>query len=78
MATPAAGLQQQLNESLAAEGIEIQGRVTAEYAEILTPEALRFLAKMAREFEPTRRELLDRRVARYEEIKAGRLPDFLP
>ena len=77
MATSAVSLQQKLNESLAAEGIELRGRVTAEYAEILTPEALRFLAKMARQFEATRRELLDRRVARYEEIKAGRLPDFL-
>ena len=78
MATSAVSLQQKLNESLAAEGIELRGRVTAEYAEILTPEALRFLAKMARQFEATRRELLERRVARYEEIKAGKLPDFLP
>ena len=70
--------QQELNQSVAAEGIELRGRVSAEYAEILTPEALRFLAKMARRFEPARRRLLARRVARYEEIKDGKLPDFLP
>ena len=31
--------------------MEVLGRVTAEYAEIVTPAALQFLAKMARKFE---------------------------
>jgi malate synthase len=46
--------------------------------EILTPEASRFLTKLAREFEPRRRELLQRRQTRQKEIDAGEMPDFLP
>jgi malate synthase len=45
--------------------------------EILTPEASRFLTKLAREFEPRRRELLQRRQIRQTEIEAGVMPDFL-
>jgi malate synthase len=45
--------------------------------EILTPEASRFLTKLAREFEPRRRELLERRQTRQKEIDAGVMPDFL-
>ena len=45
---------------------------------ILTPEARRFLTKLAREFEPRRRELLQRRQARQRQIDAGVMPDFLP
>ena len=78
MAVPALSLRQQFNKSLVDDGIQLQGRVTAEYAEILTPEALRFLAKLARRFESTRLELLGNRLKRYEEIKDGKPPDFLP
>ena len=46
--------------------------------EILTPEASRFLTRLAREFEPRRRELLERRRTRQMEIDAGALPGFLP
>ena len=46
--------------------------------QILTPEASRFLSKLAREFEPRRRELLQRRQIRQREIDAGALPGFLP
>src|SRR5246127_3881643 len=45
---------------------------------ILTPHASRFLTRMAREFEPRRRELLERRRTRQMEIDAGALPGFLP
>ena len=45
---------------------------------ILTPEARRFLTKLAREFESRRRELLQRRQARQRQIDAGVMPDFLP
>jgi len=45
--------------------------------QILTPEARRFLTKLAREFEPRRRELLQRRQTRQREIDAGAMPDFL-
>ena len=45
--------------------------------QILTPEATRFLTKLAREFESRRRELLQRRQTRQREIDAGKMPDFL-
>jgi len=46
--------------------------------DILSSRALDFLAALARRFEPERRRLLERRVARQKELDAGRLPDFLP
>jgi len=45
-----------------ADGVEILGDVTPAYSEILTPEAMRFLAKLARRFEATRQERLAARV----------------
>jgi malate synthase len=45
---------------------------------IFGPEANAFLQEMARKFEPRRRDLLARRVARQHEINAGKMPDFLP
>ncbi len=60
------------------EGVAINANVTAEFAEILTPEALGFLAKLQREFGPTRAKLLAKRVERQREIDAGKFPDFLP
>lgn len=53
-------------------------KVPQEFAEILTPEALAFLADLAREFEAERRTLLQVRVQRQAEIDAGKTPDFLP
>ena len=46
--------------------------------EILTPEAMRFIEALAREFEPRRRELLERRKTRQQQIDWGLMPDFLP
>jgi malate synthase len=59
-------------------GIEISGRITPEYAQILTPEALAFVAKLQRAFGGRRNELLALRVARQADFDAGKLPDFLP
>ena len=59
-------------------GVAITGPITADYATILTPEALAFVAKLHRQFEGRRQELLARRQARQKEFDAGRLPDFLP
>jgi malate synthase len=39
---------------------------------------MNFVAKLAREFEGRREELLAKRVQRQQEIDAGKLPDFLP
>ena len=57
--------------------MEIKGPVSAQYAEILTPEACAFLAGLFTMFEGRRRELLAARVARQAEIDSGVLPDFL-
>src|SRR5262245_20216460 len=59
-------------------GVEVLGSMDPAWVPILSPDALAFLAKLARAFEARRRELLDRREARQAEILAGRLPDFLP
>jgi len=58
--------------------IEVRGPVTAEQTRILSPEALAFLLELSRNFEPQRRELLQKRIQRQIEIDGGKLPDFLP
>jgi malate synthase len=59
-------------------GIEITGRITPEYAQILTPEAVALAVKLQRAFGPRRADLLARRARRQAEFDAGTLPDFLP
>ena len=59
-------------------GIEVSGQISPQFAEILTPQALSFVAKLARKFEPRRRELMSARAARQVEFDGGLLPDFLP
>src|SRR5678810_556713 len=59
------------------EGVSISGQITPEFARILTPEAIAFVALIHRQFEPRRQELLARRAARQKEFDAGALPDFL-
>jgi malate synthase len=61
-----------------ATGISIAGPTAARAAEILSPQALEFVALLQREFEPRRRELLAARAERWERLKGGELPDFLP
>ncbi len=63
---------------MAQEGIEIRGDVSPAFAEILTPEAVEFVADLQRTFNGRRLELLQRRAARQAEIDAGAMPDFLP
>ncbi|GLX06354.1 malate synthase A [Microbispora sp. NBRC 16548] len=60
------------------EGVEIKGPLLDRFDEILTPEALGFVATLQREFDPRRRELLAARQARQEELSAGGMLDFLP
>lgn len=69
---------QVLNRALQPERIEILGPVSDEFTEILTPEALRFVAKLSRQFAGTREALLQKRVERQAEIDAGKMPGFLP
>jgi len=58
-------------------GIEITGRITPEYAQILTPEAVALAAKLQRAFGGRRADLLARRARRQSELDTGTLPDFL-
>lgn len=60
------------------ESIQILAPVPAEGRKILTPEATTFLALLHRTFNPTRKALLQRRVARQAALDAGQLLDFLP
>jgi malate synthase len=58
-------------------GIEITGAIPAAYGEILTSQAVTFVAKLARKFEVRRRELMAQRTVRQTGFDAGQLPDFL-
>jgi malate synthase len=59
------------------DGVAILGRLTPEFAQILTPEAIAFVAKLHRRFEARRQELLARRAARQKAFDGGSKPDFL-
>jgi malate synthase len=67
-----------MEEIQSTDGIEVIGRVSGEYADILTPAALQFIGSLAREFESRRVQLLQRRQDIQAQIDAGKLPDFLP
>jgi malate synthase len=58
-------------------GVEITAPVSAEYATILTPEALDFIAKLQRAFGERRQALLQKRIERQAVLDAGKLPAFL-
>ena len=61
-----------------ANGVQILDVITPAYSEILTPEAMTFLAELARRFESTRVARLAARAKVQEEINRGALPDFPP
>ncbi len=48
------------------------------HKQVITREALDFLAHLSHEFEHRRRDLLEKRKVRQAEIDAGKFPDFLP
>ena len=58
--------------------VAIIGTIAPAWTDILSPQAMAFVAKLARKFEPRRRELLALRARRQKEFDAGKLPDFLP
>jgi malate synthase len=58
-------------------GLRILGKMTKEYSEILSPDALSFLLKLHNNFNGRRLELLRRREIRQAAIDHGELPDFL-
>ncbi len=70
-------MENQVSSGVVVEGVKVLGPIPAEYAEILTPEALNFVTRLDREFGERRRQLLMRREERQAEIDSGHLPDFL-
>ncbi len=58
--------------------LEITATVTPEFNQILSPEALAFIAELQSRFGARRTELLEARAARQQQLEAGELPDFLP
>jgi malate synthase len=59
-------------------GLELRAPVEGRYTEVLTEEALEFVAGLERRFNPERRRLLGARSERQKRIAGGELPDFLP
>jgi malate synthase len=58
--------------------VRIEGPKGATEAEILTPQAVDFLAALSNNFETERQRLLAARVTRGELLRKGELYDFLP
>src|SRR3954449_2099975 len=59
-------------------GVELRGKITAGFDEILAPEALAFVAKLERTFRDVRRRCLANRQERQAALDAGGTLDFLP
>ncbi|MFL6575773.1 MAG: malate synthase A [Povalibacter sp.] len=59
-------------------GLQIKAPITSAYSQVLTSDALEFIAALTREFGHRITSLLEARVARQSEIDAGQLPDFIP
>ncbi len=59
------------------EGLEIRATTQPQEESILTPDALRFVVGLHREFDARRRRLLQARIERQECLDAGELPGFL-
>jgi malate synthase len=64
--------------SVQVQGVEIKGPRVERFDEVLTPDALELLARLHREFDATRRELLTARVERQKELDSGGTLGFLP
>ncbi len=59
-------------------GVEVLGDIIPAFAEILTPDALAFVAKLQRAFGGRRAECLQRRQERQAALDRGEVLDFLP
>jgi malate synthase len=66
-----------VNLSIMEEGIVITRPADSADLEILTPDAIRFVAGLARRFTARRDQLLKLRAIRQKEIDSGHFPDFL-
>src|ERR1700751_2702162 len=76
--TPNAFPEELMTAHSAVAGVEINPKPSGRQAEILSAEALAFIAGLHRRFNRRRLELLARRMERQKLFAAGGLPDFLP
>jgi malate synthase len=60
------------------QGVQITGPPGERFDEVLTSDAVQFVAGLHRKFDATRRDLLAARMQRQEELDAGGTLDFLP
>jgi malate synthase len=58
--------------------LELRGPMHAGFEEILTPDALEFVAELQHRFGGRRQELLEARARRRQRLRAGEMLDFLP
>ena len=58
--------------------VEVLGEITPAFSEILTPEALAFVAKLQRHFGTRRKQCLEHRQERQTRLHQGEGLDFLP
>ncbi|MBB6454902.1 malate synthase [Salirhabdus euzebyi] len=58
-------------------GIDVNGKMRWEYADILTPDALLFIQQLERKFRSRRTELLQHREERQKQFDLGEYPSFL-
>ncbi len=59
-------------------GVQVGHAVSSAFASMLTPAGLAFVAKLHRQFDRRRQELLAHRATRQREFDGGKWPDFLP
>lgn len=62
---------------MSVDNVEVLGTTQSQHLEILTDEALAFVADLARTFRPRVEDLLQRRLEKQAEYDAGKLPHFL-
>jgi malate synthase len=76
--TPSAGAHAMTQSSLTLpKGVVVKGALAARYDEVLSHDALAFVAELHRRFNETRKRLLALRAERQKRFDAGETPDFL-
>jgi malate synthase len=60
------------------DGVEVDRPVEGRHASVLTPEALAFVADLQRRFGPGRERILAARAERWQRLRGGEQPAFLP
>ena len=75
---PAPTARSRLSSWTTIDGAEVRAPVTGRFAEVLTPDAVAFVAALEREFGGRREARLAARTERQRTFDAGRLPVFLP